>query len=309
MRGEPIEFRDTTLARSCAPPQACPALDGVTLQRLRTGTVLPEGGHRLAFVAEGTACVCRGRAAISLGAGELLHLQPGARGGDVCRAEGLEAWLLVIGDGCDLGAAACDPGGCAPAWALGQHTPAPFTDGQAAGLAVDDPAWWGRELAALDAELTGQRPGREVAVRARAELLLVAASRCALTGRPATATDVVAEALAVVDARFREPIGLREIAAAVGRSPAHLTDRVRRETGQPLGSWVRERRLAEARRLLLETRLPVAEVGARVGYPDPTNFARVFRSAHGLAPGAWRAAGTERSAESVEASAEPAATG
>ncbi|MDT7621515.1 MAG: AraC family transcriptional regulator, arabinose operon regulatory protein, partial [Pseudonocardiales bacterium] len=42
--------------------------------------------------------------------------------------------------------------------------------------------------------------------------------------------------------------------------------------------------------LLVETDLPLGEVGRRVGYPDGGYFARVFRREHGVAPRDWRAA-------------------
>ena len=55
--------------------------------------------------------------------------------------------------------------------------------------------------------------------------------------------------------------------------------------------WISERRMAEARRLLVETDLSVEEVGHRVGYKDLGYFVRSFRRAHGSTPLAWRRAG------------------
>jgi AraC family transcriptional activator of pobA len=49
--------------------------------------------------------------------------------------------------------------------------------------------------------------------------------------------------------------------------------------------------MAEARRLLVETDLPVEEVGRRVGYGGSGYFVRSFRRAHGVTPLNWRRAG------------------
>ena len=57
--------------------------------------------------------------------------------------------------------------------------------------------------------------------------------------------------------------------------------------------WVRERRLARAAELLAAPAtalVPIAEVGAMVGLPDPATFARAFRARYGDSPRAWRAA-------------------
>jgi AraC-like DNA-binding protein len=84
---------------------------------------------------------------------------------------------------------------------------------------------------------------------------------------------------------------LRHIADAVSLSPGHLTTVVRRKTGWTVQEWIAERRMAQARRLLVETDLTVAEVGRRVGYADPVYFARYFRRAHASTPLRWRRAG------------------
>jgi AraC-like DNA-binding protein len=46
--------------------------------------------------------------------------------------------------------------------------------------------------------------------------------------------------------------------------------------------------MAEARALLAETDLPVAEVARRVGVTDPGYFTRLFSRAHGTSPRVWR---------------------
>jgi AraC-like DNA-binding protein len=94
-----------------------------------------------------------------------------------------------------------------------------------------------------------------------------------------------------IEERYREPISLKDVARAVGLTPGHLTTLVRRKTGRTVLEWIIERRMAEARRLLVETDLSVGEVGRGVGYGDADYFARAFRRAHGAAPLGWRRAG------------------
>lgn len=80
------------------------------------------------------------------------------------------------------------------------------------------------------------------------------------------------------------------MAEAVHLSPGHLTTALRQRTGRTVQDWIAERRMTEARRLLLEKRLDAAEVGRRVGYTDPAYSSRAFRRNHGQTPRAWRSA-------------------
>jgi AraC-like DNA-binding protein len=97
--------------------------------------------------------------------------------------------------------------------------------------------------------------------------------------------------LDLIDARYHEPISLREVAAAVGLTTGHLTTVIGRRTGRTVQQWLTERRMTEARRLLADTDLTVAVVASRVGYRDAGYFIRRFRAAHGSAPQEWRRGG------------------
>jgi AraC family transcriptional regulator, transcriptional activator of pobA len=46
--------------------------------------------------------------------------------------------------------------------------------------------------------------------------------------------------------------------------------------------------MAEARTILEETDLPVAEIARRVGVFDPSYFSRQFTRIHGISPRKWR---------------------
>ncbi|MEU6076552.1 helix-turn-helix domain-containing protein [Micromonospora sp. NPDC047074] len=59
-----------------------------------------------------------------------------------------------------------------------------------------------------------------------------------------------------------------------------------------VASYIRDLRLARCRRDLADPGLrgqPVKAIAARWGFPDKAHFSRVFRSAHGVTPQAWRA--------------------
>ena len=100
----------------------------------------------------------------------------------------------------------------------------------------------------------------------------------------------LSEVFDFIEANYHQPISLCDIAQAVGYSPTYLTKLVGQQTGQSLHCWLVERRMAEARSLLLETDQTVNQVAALVGYRDVCHFSRQFRQFHGKSPQAWRSA-------------------
>lgn len=91
-----------------------------------------------------------------------------------------------------------------------------------------------------------------------------------------------------IEAHYHQPLTLCDVAKAVGYSPTYLTHLVRCQTGQTLYKWIVDRRMAEARSLLLHTDQPVNQIAATVGYPDAGHFIRHFRQIHNTTPKAWR---------------------
>ncbi|HZC08659.1 MAG TPA: AraC family transcriptional regulator [Mycobacterium sp.] len=172
----------------------------------------------------------------------------------------------------------------------------PFLHGHSGGvLRLQVPAdrrpAWDNTIQSIEAELTARREGHRQAALAHLTLLLIELARLAgdvvgdlrRSGEP-----VLAEAFAVIDRRHTEPLSLRDVAREVGMTPGHLTTIVRRRTGRTVQEWIIERRMAEARSLLAETDLAVAEVARRVGVTDPGYFSRLFTRTHGISPREWR---------------------
>ena len=157
----------------------------------------------------------------------------------------------------------------------------------------DRPSWSAR-LSALESELNERRDGYGEAALAHLTLVLVDVARLAadvvgelrLNDEP-----LLADVFGFIEERYRERVSLRDVARAVSLSPGHLTTAVRRKTGRTVQEWIIERRMAEARRLLVGTDLSTEEVGWRVGFRDAAYFVRSFRRLHSETPLAWRRAG------------------
>lgn len=91
-----------------------------------------------------------------------------------------------------------------------------------------------------------------------------------------------------IEANYDRQINLSEVARKFGYSPTYLTSLVRSMTGKTLYSWIIERRMAEARSLLLKTEKPVNYIATKVGYPDTGHFIRQFRQFYNTTPKMWR---------------------
>lgn len=81
-----------------------------------------------------------------------------------------------------------------------------------------------------------------------------------------------------------EPLTVARVSGAARCSETTAQRLFVRNTGEPMQSWIRRMRLAEAAALLRTTGLRVSEVAHLVGYPDPLYFSRAFRGMYGVAP-------------------------
>ncbi|TIT28186.1 MAG: helix-turn-helix domain-containing protein, partial [Mesorhizobium sp.] len=92
----------------------------------------------------------------------------------------------------------------------------------------------------------------------------------------------------LIDQHFREDWPVERYVEELGTT-RHLLDKAAR---QVLGAGVREaigdRRLVEAKRLLLFTIRTVEDIAYETGFNDPAYFSRFFRQAVGVSPAAWR---------------------
>ena len=93
-----------------------------------------------------------------------------------------------------------------------------------------------------------------------------------------------------IEHHYRQPINLSDVAQEAGYSPAYLTSLVQGLTGRSVKRWIIERRMAQARSLLIDTAQSVRQVAESSGYSDAGYFARQFRKFHGQSPKAWRQA-------------------
>ena len=91
-----------------------------------------------------------------------------------------------------------------------------------------------------------------------------------------------------IEENFRETITLADIARATNYSPAYMTHLVKLKTERSVHCWIIERRMLEARKLLLEDNLTVKEIGLEIGYSDSSYFMRQFKQHHKVSAKAWQ---------------------
>ena len=91
-----------------------------------------------------------------------------------------------------------------------------------------------------------------------------------------------------IEAHYRQPIHLNDVAQEAGYSPAYLTNLVQEQTGRTVKRWIIERRMVQARTLLAHTTHSVRQIAESSGYTDAGYFTRQFRQFHGVSPQIWR---------------------
>jgi AraC-like DNA-binding protein len=146
-------------------------------------------------------------------------------------------------------------------------------------------------------ELTAEKPGKEIVMRALIEQMLVHILRNYST--PQLSEEMELSRVGLVDRRIRrsvelmhsqidQDLTLKSLAAASYLSPFHFARLFKKLTGASPHNYLAGIRAARAQLLLAETDLSVTEIGTRVGYLSGSHFTKAFRLATGATPREFR---------------------
>jgi AraC-like DNA-binding protein len=94
--------------------------------------------------------------------------------------------------------------------------------------------------------------------------------------------------LAYVEGHCQDSITLEDVAGIVHVSPSRVRHLFKDVTGVSFKEYVTHVRVAESKRLLLETDLSVAEVARQVSYTNLHQFYKVFRRSCSISPASYR---------------------
>lgn len=91
-----------------------------------------------------------------------------------------------------------------------------------------------------------------------------------------------------VRSNYMNEISMQEAARSINYSETYFCKMFKQQFGQNFTAYLTEYRMKEAKKLLKQPNVSVKEVGARVGYPDSSYFARVFRRIIGISPSEYQ---------------------
>ena len=129
-------------------------------------------------------------------------------------------------------------------------------------------------------------------MRAEAIVLELLADTVEALGERQTETTeaqtLVEQVCKTIEARLSSPPKLAQLAQLFRVSETRLKRSFSEQTGQPISSYIFQRRM-EAAWALVTMGLPLAQVADEVGYANPEAFSRAFRRHYGRCPSAARA--------------------
>jgi AraC-like DNA-binding protein len=92
----------------------------------------------------------------------------------------------------------------------------------------------------------------------------------------------------LMNSRLEEDISLAELASECRLSRSYFARAFKQTTGEAPHRWLMRRRVETAKRMLLQSDLPLSEIALAVGFADQSHLTKVFSRAVGATPGAWR---------------------
>lgn len=93
-----------------------------------------------------------------------------------------------------------------------------------------------------------------------------------------------------IEAHLADPVGLADLAGAVGLSRMHFAAQFRIATGRSPHEHLMRRRIEHAQGMLRDQDTPLVEVALSLGFQSQSHFSTVFKRFTGSSPAVWRRA-------------------
>lgn len=135
-------------------------------------------------------------------------------------------------------------------------------------------------------EARGNTPSHDMAMTGQLYLFFSQLSQSLQSALPAHPfnRDVMQTALRLIAYNHTQPMGVAELADAIGLSRSQLYRIFIKETGLAPNALITQYRVNRACSLLRSQQLTVAQVAASVGFSDALHFSRVFKRLKGVSP-------------------------
>lgn len=124
--------------------------------------------------------------------------------------------------------------------------------------------------------------------------LLAGAAHTIRSGAPPEAPDWLPQVRRTLDASFRSPVDITDLAEQAGIHRVHLSRTFFRHYGCAPTEYIRLRRIAHARRALHETEAPIAAIAFEAGFADQSHLTRTLHNYLRTTPYALRRAHREK---------------
>lgn len=147
------------------------------------------------------------------------------------------------------------------------------------------PEWFGRYVLPL----SGDRPKdlTSLVEKLHQEGHSLFENRTTAEDAASTTVSLVDRAAAVMARRYRETIGIAQVAEELGVSPNYLSTVFKKETGTSFTRRMTELRLEKACELLERQDANIGEVARSLGYQSSRHFTRLFKEHFNKTPSEW----------------------
>ena len=98
----------------------------------------------------------------------------------------------------------------------------------------------------------------------------------------------IRKALRYIAANYTQKLTLQNVASEVGISPNHFSTLFHKTVGVSFREYLCQTRVEGSKQLLLYTDYSLADIAAAMGFPDQSNFSKVFKRITGISPGKYR---------------------
>ena len=106
---------------------------------------------------------------------------------------------------------------------------------------------------------------------------------------PSNTSDLIADALQMIRSNYNRNIRVEDVAAALGMSRSYFYRLFRERMGFSPQTYILRCRIANAKRLLKDSDLSIAEISQQIGYDDICTFSRMFKRLTDMSPSQFRA--------------------